>query len=81
LRTFSNFENAFLTPIQDIEAKMVEIQIFSIFASIQYPESGSGKHFQGSKMCAFDFPHKVTPREIISKKVKKFTSSGLANPW
>jgi hypothetical protein len=35
---------------------------------IQYPESESGKHFQGSEMCAIDFTHKVTPREVISKK-------------
>ena len=45
---------------------MEKFLILTLFASIQYPESE--KHFQGSEMCAIDFPHKVTPREITSKK-------------
>jgi hypothetical protein len=41
----------------------------AIFTSIQYPESG--KHFQGSEMCAIDFPHKVIHKEVISKEKEK----------
>jgi hypothetical protein len=46
---------------------MAKVQILIIFASIQ---SDLERHSQGSKMCAIDFPHKVTPREVISKEKK-----------
>jgi hypothetical protein len=64
---------------------MKKVRILTIFASIQYPESGSGKHFQGSEMYTIDFPHKVTPREVIQQKKvenffeKKFTLSATRN--
>ena len=32
---------------------------------IYFPESGSGKHFQASGICAIDFPHKIIPIWII----------------
>jgi hypothetical protein len=51
-----------------IEATMEKVRILIIFASIQYPESESGKHFQCSEMCAIDFPHKVTPRGRFQRK-------------
>jgi hypothetical protein len=43
--------------------------------SIQYPESESGKYFQGLEMRAIDLPHNVTPREVISKERKKVKKS------
>jgi hypothetical protein len=51
---------------------MEKFSTLTIFASIQYPESESEKHFQGSEMRTIDFPHKVTPREVIPKKEKNF---------
>jgi hypothetical protein len=52
-----------------------KIPNFDHFLYIYYPESESEKHFQGSEMCAIDFLHKVTPREVTHqrKKAKKFT--------
>jgi hypothetical protein len=35
-----------------------------------FPESGPGKHFPASVMCAIDSPHKITPRKS-SKKIEK----------
>ena len=62
---------------------MEKVRISTIFASIQYSESGSGKH-QGSEMCAIGFPHKFIPREVISndknlKIVEKITLSEIPN--
>jgi hypothetical protein len=37
--------------------------------TIRFPDSGSGKYFQFSGMREIDFPHKITPRELISRKI------------
>src|SRR4051794_37798764 len=33
-----------------------------------FPESGSGKRFQASRMRAIDSPHEITPRNIILRE-------------
>ena len=48
-----------------IEAKIQHVLI--------YPESGSGKRFQASRMRAIDSPHEITPRNmILREKFQKF---------
>jgi len=37
-----------------------------------FPESGSGKHFQFSAMCAIDFSHDFTPKnDFLEEKFSK----------
>ena len=57
----------------------VKIRTFFTFTSILYPESGSRKHFQASGMGAIDFPHKITPKWVISGR-KNFGTYALRPP-
>jgi hypothetical protein len=45
---------------------------FSIFASIhtlQFPDSGSGMHFQALEMRVIDSSHKISPNRVIFEKI------------
>src|SRR3954465_4963214 len=43
-----------------------------------FPESGSGKRFQASGMRAIDFPHEITPRNmILREKFQNFSIFAL----
>ena len=43
-----------------------------------FPESGSRKHFQASRMRAIDFSHKITPRKVIFAQIQKKNFFGNA---
>ena len=49
-----------------------EISTCWIFATHSYiPESGLRKYFQHSGMWAIDFPHEITPRNMILREISK----------
>ena len=48
--------------------KFFDIFRFSLQYTNFFPESGSRKHFQDSGMRAIDFPHEITPRNMILRQ-------------
>jgi hypothetical protein len=66
---FPNPENDFLIMIQG-KIVILKMRKMTIFASKTqfFPESGSGKHFHASAMCAIDFSHDFTPRNDLFRK-------------
>jgi hypothetical protein len=48
-------------------ASLTLIQGMGWYIEAKFPESGSEKHFHGSRMRAKDSPHKITPMTMIFK--------------
>jgi hypothetical protein len=78
---YPNPENAFLGLIQG-KIGFLKLQKTTNFASKTqfFPESGSGKHFQGSGMHAIDSPHKITPRGVIFRTIRFRIPKNHKNP-
>jgi hypothetical protein len=81
LRAFPNPENASLSLIQG-KNWVLKLRKMRNFASKTqfFPESGSGKHFQGSGMRAIDSPHKITPRGVIFRTIYFRVPKNHKNP-